>query len=157
MYPGLLFYTGALTVTLYATSDGTITDVVNELDAASPLWSSIDDDPASPTDSDWVNNAIAPGTVRFFPLLTDVPADFSNAESGSIVVRTRGASWSGGALTLNVQLFRSDESTSLSDEVVAATVSANSSFVNTTATITGVNTSAGKTVWDGARLRLRWA
>jgi hypothetical protein len=45
------------TASLYATGDGTKTDVVNENDATTDLWQSIDDDPASPSDSDWVNNA----------------------------------------------------------------------------------------------------
>jgi len=45
-------------VNLYATLDGTVSNVVNELDASSPLWSSINDDPSTPTDSDWVNNAV---------------------------------------------------------------------------------------------------
>lgn len=43
---------------LLATGDGTIVDVVNENDAASPLFSSVDDDPSSPNDADWVNNAV---------------------------------------------------------------------------------------------------
>lgn len=43
---------------LFATGDGTIVDVVNENDAATPLSPSIDDDPASPDDNDWVNNAV---------------------------------------------------------------------------------------------------
>lgn len=41
----------------YPTGDGSIVDVLNESDSASPLWSSVDDDPASPTDTDWINDA----------------------------------------------------------------------------------------------------
>ncbi len=55
--PAPLFPSG-LTVDLFATADGSIVDVVNELDAASPLWSSVDDDPDTPTDTDWINNAV---------------------------------------------------------------------------------------------------
>ena len=157
MYPGLLFYTGGLTVTLFATADGTIVDVVNETDAASPLWSSIDDDPATPTDTDWVNNNIDPGTVSAFFDVTDVPADFGNADTATIIVRSRGQNWGGGTRTLLVQIFQSNESTTMSDEVTVATVTANGSFDNTASlTITGLDTSSGKSVWDAARLRFRW-
>ena len=148
---------GGLTVTLFATADGSITDVVNEADAASPLWSSIDDDPATPTDTDWINNAIDPGTVQYFPLVTDMPGDFDTATSATIIVRYRGVNFSSGSLTLHVQFYQSDESTALSDEVAAVVVSANSSFDNTApVTITGI-VAGTKTLWDGARLRLRWA
>ncbi len=43
---------------LYSTVDATIVDVVNEVDAGSPLWSSINDDPETPTDTDWINNEV---------------------------------------------------------------------------------------------------
>ncbi len=147
----------ALTVTLYATSDGTVADVVNELDAASPLWSSIDDDPATPTDGDWINNAITPGIVEYFPLVTDMPGDFVTADAATIIVRNRGVNFGSESLTLHAQFYQSDESTALSDEVAVVTVSANSSFDNTIPiTITGI-VAGTKTIWDGARLRLRWA
>jgi len=48
---------GAVT-SLFATSTQTIVDVVDETDATSDLHLSVDDDPASPNDADWVNNAI---------------------------------------------------------------------------------------------------
>lgn len=154
---GKLVFDLALTVTLFATADGTITDVVNELDAASPLWSSIDDDPATPTDTDWVNNAIPPGTVQFFPLVTDMPGDFDTADAATIIVRNRGVNFGAESLTLHARFYQSDESTPLSDEVAVVTVSANSSFDNTApVTITGI-VAGTKTIWDGARLRLRWA
>jgi hypothetical protein len=48
---------------LYPTGDDTATSVENELNAASPLAASIDDDPATPTDTDWINNALDPLTA----------------------------------------------------------------------------------------------
>ncbi len=154
--PAPLFPSG-LTVTLFATADGSITDVVNEADAASPLWSSIDDDPATPTDTDWVNNNIDPGTVSAFFDVTDVPADFGNADTATIIVRHRGQNWGGGTRVLLTQIFQSNESTTMSDEVTVATVTANGSFDNTASlTITGLDTTSGKSVWDAARLRFRW-
>ncbi len=146
-----------VSVSLFATADGTIVDVVNEADAASPLWSSVDDDPNSPTDTDWVNNAITPGTVRFFPLLTDVPGDFGTADAATIVARYRGVNFGAGSLTLYIQLYQSDESTPLSDEVAVVTVSANGSFANTSlVTITGI-VAGSKAIWDGVRARVRWS
>ncbi len=157
MYPGLLFYTGGLTVTLFATADGTITSVVDETDGTTDIWQSIDDDPASPTDTDWINNAIDPGTVSNFVDVTDVPADFGNADTATIIVRFRGQNWGGGTRVLLTQIFQSNESTTMSDEVTVATVTANGSFDNTASlTITGLDTTSGKSVWDAARLRFRW-
>ena len=147
-----------LTATLIATGDGSIVDVVNELDAASPLFSSIDDDIDSPDDADYINNAIAPGTVEYFPLLTDPPEAFGVAVSATIRARFRGFNFWGQSLTLFAQLYKEDEATTLSDEITVTTVLANSAFSNTVAiTFTGLDTSAGKPAWVGARVRYRWA
>ncbi len=43
---------------LLATGTQTTTDVVDETDATTDLHLSVDDDPASPDDNDWVNNAV---------------------------------------------------------------------------------------------------
>ena len=57
------FFTGTIisgvTVSLFPTGDGTIVDVVNELDTVVNLFASIDEDPDSPNDADWINNAVA--------------------------------------------------------------------------------------------------
>ena len=146
----------ALTVTLFATGDGTITGVVDEADGTTNIWQSVDDDPASPTDSDWVNNQ--PTTATVFFDVTDMPAAFDTADAATIVVRYRGLSFGGPSKTLHAQLFQSNESTSLSDEITVANVAADSSFDNTAAlTFTGLNTSANKSVWDAARIRFRWS
>lgn len=50
--------TALSSTSLFATGDGTIADVVDEADAATGLFDSVDDDPASPDDNDWVNNAV---------------------------------------------------------------------------------------------------
>ncbi len=147
---------GVLTIILFATADGTIVDVVNEADAASPLWSSIDDPPSSPTDSDWVNQQVQVAS-SFFDL-TDMPGDFGNADSATIVVRFRGQNFSGQSRTLFAQIFQSNESTTMSDEITVATVTADGSFDNTVVlTLTGLDTAAAKAVWDAARIRFRWA
>jgi hypothetical protein len=144
------------TVSLFPTVDGTKTDVVDEGDATSDLFASIDDDPASPSDSDWNNNTDDAGQA--FYELTDMPSDFDEADSTTITVRYRGAAYDGsGTVTLFARLYQSDESTPLSDEVQVAQVTADSSFANTSpVTLTGI-VASDKTTWDGARLRLRWA
>lgn len=95
--------------------------------------------------------------VSAFFDVTDLPADFGNAEAVEIVVRTRGVDIGATPLKLYAQLFQSDESTSLSDEVEVASHAADSSFANSSPiTFTGLNTSADKSVWDNARIRFRW-
>jgi len=149
-------FTPPSNVDLYPTADGTDTDVVDEGDATTDLYASIDDDPASPSDSDWNNNTDDAGQA--FYQLTDMPADFDVAVSATITVRYRGAAYDGsGTVTLYARLYQSDESTVLSDEVQVAQVTADGSFANTSAvTLTGI-VAGTKTTWDGARLRLRWA
>jgi hypothetical protein len=57
-------------------------------------------------------------------------------------------------LTLAARIYQSDETTPLTDEVTVA--SPGTSFANETVAFTGVNTSANKAAWDGARIRFRW-
>jgi len=45
---------------LYATADQTLFDVVDELDTTINLFDSINDDPDTPTDTDWINNEVTP-------------------------------------------------------------------------------------------------
>lgn len=89
--------------------------------------------------------------------VTDLPADFGNAETAEIVVRTRGVDIGATPLKLYAQLFQSDETTALSDEVLVRTETADSAFANHTVSFTGLNTTAGKAVWDAARVRFRWS
>jgi len=140
---------------MYGTGDGTITDVVNELDTTVNLYQSVDDSPLSPTDTDWINNN-AVEVASVFLDITNPPADFLTATSATILVRYRGQYWAGGSLKLFAQAFQSDESTALSDEVEIVTVSGDTSFANTSA-ITLTNLAAGsKAIWNGARIRFRW-
>jgi hypothetical protein len=142
------------TVDLHTTGDGTNADVVNEADTTTDLWASIDDDPSSPNDADWNNNTDDAGQA--FYLLTDMPGDFDTAVSATITLRYRGQAFGTGTVTLYARLYRSDETTALSDEVEVAQVTADTSFTNTSAVdLTGI-VAGDETIWDGARLRLRW-
>lgn len=96
------------------------------------------------------------GPHVFFDL-TDLPGDFGNAETAEIVVRTRGVDIGATPLKLFAQIFRSDETTPLSDEVEVASHASSDSFANSSPiTFTGLNTTADKSVWDAARVRFRW-
>lgn len=148
---------GAVNLTLiYTTGDGTLASVVNEVNATTNLYQSIDDDPTSPTDTDWVNNHLGTTASSFFEL-TNMPSNFASMREGGVIVRWRGQTFQE-AETLYVQLFQSDEATTLSNEMLVATASTDSAFVNTAVVnFTGLDTSSGKAVWDGAKIRLRWA
>ena len=142
-------------VTLYANEDGTIVNVVDELDTTIDLYLSVDDDPATPTDTDWVNNGSLTASTFFH--LTDTPTEFDTAVDASLVVRYRGQNWSGGSLTLFAQLFQSDETSSLSDEETVVIVSSDGSFANATTVVFSGLVAGSKALWDGARIRFRWA
>jgi hypothetical protein len=147
--------TGTDTVSLYATGDQGATDVVNEADASSPLFSSIDDDPATPNDADWINNTDDAGEAWFD--VTDLPTDFDTMDSVEIVVRWRGQNFGSGTVELYARLYESDESTPLTDEELVATATSNTSFANTSPVVFSTVEPGDQTTWDGARLRLRWA
>jgi len=88
--------------------------------------------------------------------LTDMPVGFGTASTGTLLVTTRGQNWSDHTMLLYAELFQSDESTSLSDEVHVGTADADGSFANETeVTFTGL-VAGSKSVWDGARVRFRW-
>lgn len=150
-----LFIIGSVlpTAQIHVNGDGTGANVVNELNTTTNLYASIDDDPGSPTDSDWNNNRTL--TPSQFYLLENMPANFDQAQSATITVRNRGQEWGTGDLKLYVRLYQSDETTPLSDEVLVITRNANSGWVNTQVTLTGI-VAGSKAIWDGARLRLRW-
>lgn len=104
----------------------------------------------------WIEPLAVALSPHVFFDLTDMPADFGNAESASIEVRakTDGAT---AAIKLYVQLFQSDETTALSNEVEAVSLDTDAAFANFTATITGIDTAAAKSVWDNAMIRFRWS
>lgn len=145
----------AFVASLYATATQTISDVVDETDATSNLHESIDDDPASPNDADWINNTDDAGEAWFD--LTDLPGDFGTMDSIEVVVRWRGQNFGTGTVELYARIYEADETTPLTDEELVATATADTSFANTSPVTFSTVEPADKTTWDGARLRLRWA
>ena len=88
--------------------------------------------------------------------LTDLPADFGTALAASIEVRTQGVGITT-PINLYAQLFQSDETTALSDEIICVTETGDDGWANHTMSFTGVNTTANKAVWDAALVRFRWS
>ena len=88
--------------------------------------------------------------------VTDMPADFEEMWEAEIVVRYRGQNFGSKTITLYAQIFQSNEVTPLTDEEQVAQVSSNGSFTNTSAVAFSGIVASNKTVWDNARLRLRW-
>ena len=95
-------------------------------------------------------------TARQFVEITNMPADFGNMSTADVVVRWRGQNYLAN-MNLYAQLFQSNETTSLSDEVLVETATGNTAFANTIeVSFTNVNTTADKSVWDAALIRFRW-
>jgi hypothetical protein len=134
-------------------------NVVNELDASSPLWSSIDDDPDSPNDADWNNNVndLRGGTdATAFYDVTDPASDFGNAQaSSSGTIRVKGVDVETD-FGVFAQFYKADQTTPLSDEVEVAVVNDGTGPTNVGFTITGI-VPGNISVWAAAQLRLRWS
>lgn len=148
------------TASLFATGTGTTANLVDEADTTTNLHESIDDDPSSPNDSDWVNNVIdiSGGDVTTFFDVTDLPEGFGTAQSAQVIVRYAGGGFGSQTINLYARLYRSDETTPLSNEVLVASVSGNAPFTNSSlVSLTGLDTSAGRTIWNAARVRYRWS
>ena len=94
---------------------------------------------------------------RSFVLLTDMPADFTAMSTLTISVRARTNGVSNDQTRLYAQLFGADETTPLSSEALVATNPGTSSWTTVSNVAFSGLTPGSKAVWDGARLRLRWA
>jgi len=151
--PTAIGFYGVLS-TAFATGTGTIASVVDELDTTVDLHLSIDDDPASPNDSDWINNTNDEASV--FIEFTDMAAEFDGAISAQIVPRERGQEWTTGDRSLYARIYQSDESTPLSDEMQLADRNGDTAFANGLVTFTGI-VASDKATWDAALIRFRWS
>ncbi len=97
-------------------------------------------------------------TQAFFDI-TDMPSDFGAITDAEIIVNYGGFYFvSDDTQTLFAQIFEADETTTLSDEETVVVVSDDVAFGDTAPVVfSGLATGKSKTVWNGARLRLRWA
>lgn len=142
--------------TLRPNGDGTASNM-NAPVGDTTRWGAVDD-PVATNDGDttYIEAGANLSGSAFF-LLTDMPADFSAMVdlTAAVAVRVAGTV-SNDTLALFAQVFRADETTALTGEVQLADQAVGVSYVARSAALTSV-TAGDKTIWDGARLRLRWA
>ncbi|MBU1323207.1 hypothetical protein KKE75_04090 [Patescibacteria group bacterium] len=140
--------------TLRPTADGTIdAEVVHDAGTAAPFYTHIDDDPDSPTVSDWVANSQNEIAASAFFDVTDTPADFDTMSTLEIKIDFGAIGFVDDTAVLYAQMYQSDESTTLSNEMQLATQATSAGLI--TVAFTSV-TAGSKTVWDGARIHFRW-
>lgn len=153
------------TITLRPNGDGTRAhtgSIVGGADwsktGAGSWYTEIDDDPDShDSDTTYVQgprgNGPPLGTAFF--LLEDVPSDFDPDSINSISLKFA-AKRTQAAATVServyAQLYRSDESTVITEESTIATLTASYALYTRSVLVSGTHT---KTDWDGARIRLR--
>lgn len=144
----------ATLTTLRPDGTGTVSAVVNELGLGALLELSVDDDPDSPTTTDYIRNGNdTTGDKTAFLLMSATDADFATMTTLQVDAHIALSAFSDDTCTLFARMYQSDETTALTDEMQVAT-QAQSGLRSVAFT----NVSAGdKTTWDGARLRLRWA
>ena len=114
---------------------------------------------ASAVDSSYVysgqNNTT--GTYRANFALADTPSDFTKMGTLDVRLRYLISAAASNTCSLTVQVFQSDGTTALTNAVqvvanVTNTVAENSSVI----TLTGLDTTANKAVWDGALVQVSW-
>lgn len=148
--------------TLRPDADGSCTDVLNTggSNCAANMWDEIDDDPDSPTTSNYIvnNNTKGGGSStsgELFVSLGNMPADFGQLDAlqvdADIAIPT---AFTTSTMSWFAQVFQSNESTTLTDEVTLATEATSDGLVSVS--FNTINSPTDKTAWDGARLRLRW-
>ncbi|MEA3344154.1 MAG: hypothetical protein U9Q16_00515 [Patescibacteria group bacterium] len=154
-FPPKTQYIQAATLsTLRPIADGTIdSEVVHDAGTAAPFYSHIDDDPDSPNTSDWIASSLNEIAASAFFDVTNMPSDFDTMSTLEIKIDFEAIGFDDDTAVLYAQMYQSDESTTLSDEMQLATQATGSGLV----TVSFTNVSAGsKTIWDGARIHFRW-
>jgi uncharacterized repeat protein (TIGR02059 family) len=141
--------------TLLPTGDGS-RDATVQVRGVTQAFDAINEGLAAADTSTYLRNQ-SNLSGRYFALLTDMPADFTSLSTLTISIRARTTSVSNDQVTLFAQLFGADETTALSSEKLLATNPGTSSWTTLSNVAFSGLTPGSKAVWDGARLRLRWA
>jgi uncharacterized repeat protein (TIGR02059 family) len=149
---------GGNAVTLLPNGDGTRGATIKTSSGATTnLFAAIDEGVATPDDASTYIQADKATSGSYFALLTDMPAQFAGMSSLTVDFRARTNNRTDDNLALLAQVFAADETTPLTNEVQLAVNPGTGGWV----TVSGVALTglvpASKAVWDGARLRLRWA
>lgn len=95
-------------------------------------------------------------TSNIFYEVTDMPSDFGKMVTLSYDIRFQVTPVAGDTEILYVQVFKSDKTTPLTDEMTVISTTATEALTNKGVTaFTGVSTSATKTDWNSAYFRIR--
>jgi hypothetical protein len=139
--------------TMTPNGDGTLTNVVDEAGGSTNIYVSVDDDPDSPTTTDYVTPGAQTGSAFFD--LSATPSDFGSVSSLSVKVHTVAIGFISDSAAVYAQVFASNESTNYTDEVSVGS-SGTPGLANVAFTVNATGLAASKAAWDAARLRLRW-
>lgn len=135
------------TATLLPNGEGTISQWRDEAAGTSNLWQKVDAGLTSPNDSDYIRTVGTPNSI--FLLLENTPGDFG--EITDIDVKVRALKDAGGTATITAQVFKSDETTALTDAVASSNLTGSFADYTIALSLTG---DVDQTSWDGARLKL---
>jgi hypothetical protein len=118
-------------------------------------YTNIDDDPSSSaSESDVASGPAINSDSTAYYGLTTMPSDFGGMTSLQYRVRYRFQSISNDTLDFYVQIFQSDGTTALTNQMLVASGTANTSWTDSTdVSFTGV-VASDKTTWDAARLKI---
>ena len=140
-------------------ADGTGATQYTITGGPSTRYGAINNGTASPDDTDYINNLFSegdPDDIAYFGF-EDMPVDFDTATGVTVKVRQRAAYYES-VDDVKYQIFESDESTPLTDEITlecdgeeiyASTVTFRTDTLNFT--VTGATT---KAAWDGAVIKV---
>jgi hypothetical protein len=144
------------TATVKPNADGTGATQWAITGGPSTRYGAINNGTASPDDTDYINNYIDEGSsdeIAFFGF-ENMPVDFVTATSVTAKIRQRAANNSG-ADDVRYQIFKSDESTPLTDEITLDCDGTEISTSFRTDTLSFVaRTETNKTAWDGAVIKV---
>lgn len=134
------------TTTVLANGTGTNTAWQDAGGGTSNMHTNVDELIASANDSDYIQSITTPNSI--FLLLQDMPADLSAVTGVSVQIR---AQRNGSSRTVTTQIFKSDESTALTDAKTQTPPNGSWSNFTNAHSVTGAT---DKTSWDGARIKI---
>jgi hypothetical protein len=138
--------------TLRPNGDGTQTNIT--FSTGTTANTLIDDDPDTPTTSDYIQQTRnTSGDDTSFILVSDMPSDFASMTTVDVKADVSNSSGGNDTVTLKAQIFQSDETTALTNELTLSTDTDASGLKSGTFSLQGNN---DKTVWDGARIKFTW-
>lgn len=137
-------------VTLTPDATGTVTAMWNELAQTTNLHLSIDEWPETATD--FITSGEGDGSA--FIGMTATPANFGSMKTLTIEGYARNSDFGADTCNLYAQVFKSDESTALTDEVLLGNQTLDG-LVEIDFTLNAAGLAATKGEWDGCVVKIR--